>query len=589
MPHAGRGRMDEGEWAHPACYLSSVGILGYLNLSHLCFPRDYALRGAFQQSLPAQEFKNSETSAAVPSPYCFFGLYHTFPSDIPRICPLLGSRLDPRFLSFAGEVTRDLPGIHDQEARPSSSAVPVDDTPRRGDESSSSSCSREDYSFRVTYRDDKSDCMADGAYSWVDPEVLKISSVLKKSGSLLGMALAICRPRMWSVTVTACRTGEAVCMSSAEGSEPFFYLYDTLHSRLGVQLPFTSFERSVLRVLNVAPTQLHPNSWAFVRAFELLCEDLGKAPSLGVFFWFFTPRKMDRVGWMSLSNRPKRSLLRPFSESYKGFKNRFFRVAPQDPNSRLLVDGEGRQHFPLQWTRQPAVSVIVTSAELESWERTFVNELEDLPVYRCFDIIKGEEYSTKALAALWKRKKIQEQPAPPVVVEADAAPLSAAGPAGDPIISQEEASKSPSIFEVEVDVPPPSPILRTTTEDDCPSKRRHVEEDREEETSASLEVSAPQIPKSRPRLFKSFTHAADRTIASSSVEAEVDHIGLAGVCEVLQQYTAYSFALARVAEGKCANLVAKQSSWDDQRKVLEEEKLKLSSALADTERRLIKY
>ncbi|RDX61574.1 GABA transporter 1, partial [Mucuna pruriens] len=118
---------------------------------------------------------------------------------------------------------------------------------------------------------------------------------------------------------------------------------------------------------------------------------LGKAPSLGVFFWFFASRKTDRVGWTFLSNRPKRSLLRPFSESYKGFKDHFFRVAPRNPNSRLLVDREGRQHFPLQWTRRPAVSISVAVKSLEGWERAFIDELKEFPVYRSSDIIKGEE------------------------------------------------------------------------------------------------------------------------------------------------------------------------------------------------------
>ncbi|RDY02967.1 hypothetical protein CR513_13504, partial [Mucuna pruriens] len=432
------------------------------------------------------------------------------------------------------------------------------------------------------------DSLANGAYSWVDPEVLKVSSVLTKSGSLLGMDSAICQPRTWSVTVKACRSREAVCMNSAEAARPFFYLYDTLHSRLGIHLPFTRFERSVLQTLNVAPTQLHPNSWAFVRAFELLCEDLKRVPTLGVFFWFFTPRKMDKVGWASLSGRPRRPLLRPFSESYKGFKNRFFRVSPSDPNSEILVDRDGRQPFPLQWTRRPASSVTVIVKNLEEWERTFINELKELPVYRSYDIIKGEEYSTKALAALWKRKRDHIQPSPPNVIQTDAAPLSAAGPVDHPPTPQEETSKSLSTFEAET-AAPPSPVHQAMSSDDRPNKRRHLEEDREEETSASLEVSAPKIPKNRPRLFKSFTQAADRTIASSSVEAEVDRIGLAGVCEVLQQYTAYSFALARVAEKKCGVITAERSAWGEQRKVLEEENSRLSSALANSEERLTKY
>ncbi|RDX70749.1 hypothetical protein CR513_49988, partial [Mucuna pruriens] len=56
------------------------------------------------------------------------------------------------------------------------------------------------------------------------------------------------------------------------------YLYDTLPMKLGVQLPFIDFQYSILWILNVAPTQLHPNSWVFVQAFEILCEGLGKLP-----------------------------------------------------------------------------------------------------------------------------------------------------------------------------------------------------------------------------------------------------------------------------------------------------------------------
>ncbi|RDX78900.1 hypothetical protein CR513_40750, partial [Mucuna pruriens] len=129
-----------------------------------------------------------------------------------------------------------------------------------------------------------------------------------------------------------------------------FYPYDTLPLKLGVKLPFTHFERSVLRVLNVALTQLHPNSWTFVRSFKLLCEDVGRAPSLGVFFWFFTLRKANRVGWISLSGRLKRKLFKPFLESYKVFKSRFFKVTRGDAGPNLLMDNSGKPFFPLHWT-----------------------------------------------------------------------------------------------------------------------------------------------------------------------------------------------------------------------------------------------
>ncbi|RDX70209.1 hypothetical protein CR513_50571, partial [Mucuna pruriens] len=502
------------------------------------------------------------------------------PSDIFRQSSL---PMEP-----TGETLRDRSGASNQEVPPSSSAAPIAGATSREDDSSSSSSSRKNYSLKVIYRDDRVDSLARGAYSWVDPEVLKISSVLKSSGSLLGMASAICKPRTWSVTVTACRSGEAVCMSSAEVARPFFYLYDTLHSRLAIHLPFTHFERSVLQTLNVAPTQLHPNSWAFVRAFELLCEDLKRVPTLGVFFWFFTPRKMDKVGWTSLSNRPKRSLLRPFSESYKGFKDRFFRVGPSDPQSEMLVDRDGRQPFPLQWTRRPASSVTAIVKKLEEWERTFIYELKGLPVLRSFGIIKEPGYSIKALAELWKRKKNQVLSTAPTDVETKAAPLSAAGPADKIQTSEEEVSRAPSTLEAGGSVPP-SPDRDVARAEKNPAKRPRLSEDHDGDRSVSLEVSAPKVYTPRPRLYQSFIKVADHTIASSSVEAEVDRIGLTGVCEALQQYTAYGFALARVAEKRFGDVASERALWEEQRKSLEEENRKLSSSLAEKETKLREY
>ncbi|MCI37195.1 hypothetical protein A2U01_0058419, partial [Trifolium medium] len=81
---------------------------------------------------------------------------------------------------------------------------------------------------------------------------------------------------------------EPVSLSRPQGSTPAtFYMYSSLFTRLGVLLPFTSFECRVLRYANVAPSQLHPNSWLFVRAFEILCSAVDVEPSVPVFFSFY--------------------------------------------------------------------------------------------------------------------------------------------------------------------------------------------------------------------------------------------------------------------------------------------------------------
>ena len=48
-------------------------------------------------------------------------------------------------------------------------------------------------------------------------------------------------------------------------------MYQAVFKRVGVRLPFTSFERELLTEINTAPAQLHPNGWAFARAFQMLC------------------------------------------------------------------------------------------------------------------------------------------------------------------------------------------------------------------------------------------------------------------------------------------------------------------------------
>jgi len=38
--------------------------------------------------------------------------------------------------------------------------------------------------------------------------------------------------------------------------------------------------------VNVAPAQLHPNSWAFVRAFAILCYSLGLTSFVDTYLYF---------------------------------------------------------------------------------------------------------------------------------------------------------------------------------------------------------------------------------------------------------------------------------------------------------------
>ena len=86
------------------------------------------------------------------------------------------------------------------------------------------------------------------------------------------------------VRMVPCRIGEPVCLDESLDPEgPFCFIYSMVFRRLGLQIPFTPFERALLTGVNVALAQLHPNNWAFVRAFVILCHCLGHTPSVDVF------------------------------------------------------------------------------------------------------------------------------------------------------------------------------------------------------------------------------------------------------------------------------------------------------------------
>jgi len=94
------------------------------------------------------------------------------------------------------------------------------------------------------------------------------------------------------ITVLPCTLGEPVCGDErANDGVPFFYFYKVVFKRVGVRLPFSRFESELLTEMNAAPAQLYPNSWAFVKAFDILFGFLGCAPSVDIFLHFFEVKR----------------------------------------------------------------------------------------------------------------------------------------------------------------------------------------------------------------------------------------------------------------------------------------------------------
>ena len=126
------------------------------------------------------------------------------------------------------------------------------------------------------------------------------------------------------VQMVACHEGEPVCSDEASDPKgPFCFIYSTIFRRLGLRLPFTPLERTLLTEVNVAPAQLHSNSWAFVRAFTILCCSLGLTPSVDTFLYFFEVKDPGKNLWVNFNDVAGRVLLMLFQQSSRITSSKF--------------------------------------------------------------------------------------------------------------------------------------------------------------------------------------------------------------------------------------------------------------------------
>ena len=173
---------------------------------------------------------------------------------------------------------------------------------------------------------------------------------------------------------------EHVFMTYPSEADPFFYMYVCLFKDLHVRLPFDDFTMGVLQSLSLAPTQLHPNGWAFVQAFRALCRFLGVEASVGLFLHFFDARPSG--GWVSLVRNPIIHLIKPFTASYKGFKTGFFKVYPVGEGRQIMMpDGPDGPTpcFPFSWSKGPGKFDYIPLDRLSALEQLDASLLYSLP------------------------------------------------------------------------------------------------------------------------------------------------------------------------------------------------------------------
>ncbi|QCE11543.1 hypothetical protein DEO72_LG10g2776 [Vigna unguiculata] len=163
----------------------------------------------------------------------------------------------------------------------------------------------------------ESDWSAKGGYGWVAADVRNQSSLFWWSrllNSWLNCTLVISKGVSGDiVSLERVSAVDRVCHGQEGVAEKFFYMYMCHFSQLHVRLPLDDFTMGVLRALNVAPTQLHSNSWAYLQAFRILCQSLYLEPSPYAFLYFYDTRPRQPTTWLPLISRPNGSTKFPFS------------------------------------------------------------------------------------------------------------------------------------------------------------------------------------------------------------------------------------------------------------------------------------
>ncbi|KOM50267.1 hypothetical protein LR48_Vigan08g109400 [Vigna angularis] len=117
---------------------------------------------------------------------------------------------------------------------------------------------------------------------------------------------------------------ERVYYGKRSSPDDFFYMYANVFAQLCVLVPFTEFQMVVLQEANIAPTQLHPNSWVDMQAFLAMCLVVGVTLTIHVFFHYF-----------------------------ENFKHHYFKIIIDAAGRHEFHDAAGNPLFPFYWTRKP--------------------------------------------------------------------------------------------------------------------------------------------------------------------------------------------------------------------------------------------
>ncbi|KAG2383986.1 uncharacterized protein HKW66_Vig0152510 [Vigna angularis] len=251
-------------------------------------------------------------------------------------------------------------------------------------------------------------------YEWASRDVSEFPSIFDSRAVLLNWANDNCILRNLSygscVKLVACGENERVFYGKENSKDDFFYVYSYLFYDMYLRFPLNVFQMDVLKTLNVAPTQLHPNSWGYIQAFAVMCQALAINPTVALFFYFFRTRPIEKRGWVSLITEPGDAILELYAQSFRGFKNQFFRVSITESGRSFFFNEDSSSKFPLYWTQNPR--------KLTSWPKEDMTdiELEALSVIaalprpfssrKIINCLEHDDMNSRVLAVMGKKASL---------------------------------------------------------------------------------------------------------------------------------------------------------------------------------------
>jgi len=220
-------------------------------------------------------------------------------------------------------------------------------------------------------------------YDWADISVRNIPTILREPDDLDKMILKapLVRFGLPSDIVVAeiCGYTDRVCPGRENAPVDSFYVYTTLFTDLRVTLLFDDFTMDVLRLLNLAPTQLHPNSWASLQAFRMVCQLFELTPRVEVFLFYYNTYPVSPISWVSLVSRPGSVRFTAFTTSYKNFKERYFKIFVGPDDREYFYNAEGGTKFPFHWTQNPTALTTSPRTALSVLDKAVMVVFDQLP------------------------------------------------------------------------------------------------------------------------------------------------------------------------------------------------------------------